>query len=86
MVAGRSYFLHDSRHWMVVTEDGHMVTGRQEPRLVLVSLTCEEDRVCLNGPDMEELQFPIKQPQNVVISCRFYVTVLHLTVAKTTKC
>ncbi|XP_018521801.1 mitochondrial amidoxime-reducing component 1 isoform X2 [Lates calcarifer] len=60
------------RHWLVVTEDGHMVTGRQEPRLVLVSLTCEGGRVCLNGPNMEELRFPIKQPDNAVIDCRVF--------------
>lgn len=60
------------RHWLVVTEDGHMVTGRQEPRLVLMSLTCEGGRVCLNGPNMEELQFPIKQPDNAIINCRVF--------------
>ncbi|XP_029349459.1 mitochondrial amidoxime-reducing component 1-like isoform X3 [Echeneis naucrates] len=60
------------RHWLVVTEDGHMVTGRQEPRLVLVSLTCQGGQVCLNGPNMEELKFPIKQPDNPVIDCRVF--------------
>lgn len=50
-----------------------MVTGRQEPRLVLVSLTCEGGQVCLNGPNMEELKFPIKQPDNPVLDCRCYV-------------
>nr|XP_046269124.1 mitochondrial amidoxime-reducing component 1 [Scatophagus argus] len=60
------------RHWLVITEDGHMVTGRQEPRLVLVSLTCEGGRVCLSGPDMEELRFPIKQSDRPVIDCRVF--------------
>lgn len=60
------------RHWLVVTDDGHMVTGRQEPRLVLVSLTCEGVQVCLNGPNMEELRFPVKQPDNPVIDCRVF--------------
>ncbi|XP_035530619.1 mitochondrial amidoxime-reducing component 1 isoform X1 [Morone saxatilis] len=60
------------RHWLVVTEDGHMVTGRQEPRLVLVSLTCEGGHVCLNGPNMEELRFSVKQPDNPVIDCRVF--------------
>ncbi|KAM7376319.1 hypothetical protein PAMP_006061 [Pampus punctatissimus] len=60
------------RHWLVVTDDGHMVTGRQEPRLVLVSLTCEGVQVCLNGPNMEELRFPVKQPDNLVIDCRVF--------------
>uniref|UniRef100_A0AAQ4PRE8 Mitochondrial amidoxime reducing component 1 n=1 Tax=Gasterosteus aculeatus aculeatus TaxID=481459 RepID=A0AAQ4PRE8_GASAC len=60
------------RHWLVVTEDGHMVTARQQPRLVLVSLTCEGGRVCLNGPDMEELRFPVKQADNRVTGCRVF--------------
>ncbi|XP_040915870.1 mitochondrial amidoxime-reducing component 1 [Toxotes jaculatrix] len=60
------------RHWLVVTEDGHMVTGRQQPRLVLVSLTCEGGQGRLNGPNMEELSFPIKQPDNPVIDCRVF--------------
>ncbi|XP_072314113.1 mitochondrial amidoxime-reducing component 1 [Eucyclogobius newberryi] len=60
------------RHWMVVTEDGHMVTGRQEPRMVLITLTCEGGQVCLNGPNMEELKVPMKNPQNGVIDCRVF--------------
>ncbi|XP_037603242.1 mitochondrial amidoxime-reducing component 1 isoform X1 [Sebastes umbrosus] len=60
------------RHWLVVKEDGGMVTGRQQPRLVLVSLTCEEGHVCLNGPNMEELRFPVKQSDNAVIDCRVF--------------
>ncbi|KAK2826694.1 hypothetical protein Q5P01_020908 [Channa striata] len=67
----RSGELRD-RHWLVVTEDGHMVTARQEPRLVLVSLTCEGGRVSLNGPNMEELSFPIKQPDNPIMDCRVF--------------
>ncbi|XP_029981738.1 mitochondrial amidoxime-reducing component 1 isoform X2 [Sphaeramia orbicularis] len=62
------------RHWLVVTEDGHMVTGRQQPRLVLVSLTCEGGQVCLNGPGMEELKFPLTQPENSVMDCRVFST------------
>uniref|UniRef100_A0A3P8Z8V1 MOSC domain-containing protein n=1 Tax=Esox lucius TaxID=8010 RepID=A0A3P8Z8V1_ESOLU len=60
------------RHWMVITEDGHMVTGRQEPRLVLVSLTSEGGQMCLNGPDMEKLRFPLIQPENPIIDCRVF--------------
>ncbi|KAM9708813.1 mitochondrial amidoxime-reducing component 1 [Menidia menidia] len=60
------------RHWMVVTDEGQMVTGRQEPRLVLVSLTCEGGQVCLNGPSMEELKFPVKESDNPVFNCRVF--------------
>lgn len=62
-------------HWLVVTDDGHMVTGRQQPRLVLVSLTCEGGHVCLNGPNMEELRFPFKQADNPVLNCRFHIRI-----------
>ncbi|XP_008312066.1 mitochondrial amidoxime-reducing component 1 [Cynoglossus semilaevis] len=65
------------RHWMVTMDDGHMVTGRQQPRLVLVSLTCEGSQVCLNGPNMEQLMFPLKQPDNRVVSCRVFGTDIH---------
>ncbi|KAF3700829.1 Mitochondrial amidoxime-reducing component 1 [Channa argus] len=67
----RSGELRD-RHWLVVTEDGHMVTARQEPRLVLVSLSCDGGQVYLNGPNMDELSFPIKQPDNPIIDCRVF--------------
>ncbi|XP_031166004.1 mitochondrial amidoxime-reducing component 1 isoform X1 [Sander lucioperca] len=70
--AGLKFGELQDRHWLVVTEDGHMVTGRQQPRLVLVSLTCEGDRVCLNSPNMEELRFPITQPDNPVMDCRVF--------------
>ncbi|KAI3367428.1 hypothetical protein L3Q82_026283 [Scortum barcoo] len=62
------------RHWMVVTEDGHMVTARQQPRLVLVSLTFEGGHVCLNGPNMDELRFPFKadKSDSTVTNCRVF--------------
>ncbi|XP_031436493.1 mitochondrial amidoxime-reducing component 1 [Clupea harengus] len=60
------------RHWLVTTEDGQMVTGRQEPRLVLVSMTAEGGDLCLNAPDMEELRVPLGQPNNNIINCRVF--------------
>ncbi|KAM3594395.1 uncharacterized protein V6R79_007207 [Siganus canaliculatus] len=60
------------RHWLVIKEDGHMVTARQEPSLVLVSLTIDGSHACLNGPNMEELRFPIKQPENAIHNCRVF--------------
>lgn len=47
-----------------------MVTGRQEPRMVLMSMTSECGELCLNAPDMEELRVPLHQPSNNIISCR----------------
>ncbi|GAA6096568.1 mitochondrial amidoxime-reducing component 1 [Tachysurus ichikawai] len=60
------------RHWLVITEDGHMVTGRQQPRLVLVSMTCDGGQVCLNAPEMEELKIPLHQPNNPIFKCRVF--------------
>ncbi|XP_061700901.1 mitochondrial amidoxime-reducing component 1 [Syngnathoides biaculeatus] len=60
------------RHWLVVTEDGNMVTGRQEPRLVLASLTCEGGQARLSGPGVSDLRFPIRQPGNAVVDCRVF--------------
>lgn len=54
----------------MVTEDGQMVTGRQEPRLVLLQMTAEGLNICLNAPDMEELKVPLHQPSNNIMDCR----------------
>jgi hypothetical protein len=56
---------------MVVKEDGHMVTARQEPRLVLVSITLENNYLTLEAPGMEQIVLPIKLPSsNKIHNCR----------------
>ncbi|XP_076120272.1 mitochondrial amidoxime-reducing component 1-like [Alosa pseudoharengus] len=60
------------RHWLVITEDGRMVTARQEPRLVLVTMTAEGGDICLNAPDMEELKVPQHQPNNNILNCKVF--------------
>uniref|UniRef100_A0A1A8GNT1 MOSC domain-containing protein n=1 Tax=Nothobranchius korthausae TaxID=1143690 RepID=A0A1A8GNT1_9TELE len=62
----------EDRHWLLVNDEGNMVTARQEPRLVLVSLTFEGGQAWLNGPGMEELRFSIKQPDNPIFNCRVF--------------
>ncbi|XP_023695028.1 mitochondrial amidoxime-reducing component 1 [Paramormyrops kingsleyae] len=69
---GLKYGELKDRHWLIVTDDGHQVTARQEPRLVLLSLTCQDGRLCLNAPGMEQLNIPLSQPQNQVINCRVW--------------
>ncbi|XP_036398534.1 mitochondrial amidoxime-reducing component 1-like [Megalops cyprinoides] len=69
---GLKYGELKDRHWLVITEDGHQVTGRQEPRLVLVSMTIEGGELCLNGPGMEEQRIPLQQPGNAVANCRVW--------------
>ncbi|TRY93618.1 hypothetical protein DNTS_027246 [Danionella cerebrum] len=60
------------RHWLVISEDGHMVTARQQPRLVLLSLTCEAGQLRLNAPKMEELRIPLHQSDGSVVDCRVF--------------
>ncbi|KAL8185441.1 UNVERIFIED_CONTAM: hypothetical protein K2H54_051668 [Gekko kuhli] len=50
-----------------------MVTARQEPRLVLVSVACENGHLILNAPEMKELSIPVKLPEeNPVKNCRVF--------------
>ncbi|KAJ6666926.1 hypothetical protein lerEdw1_018928 [Lerista edwardsae] len=59
------------RCWTVIHEDGRMLSAKQEPRLVLVSVTCEEGYLTLNAPEMKALRIPVKQPQtHSVWNCR----------------
>ncbi|XP_041106521.1 mitochondrial amidoxime-reducing component 1 [Polyodon spathula] len=61
------------RHWLVIQEDGHKVTGRQEPRLVLLTVSSDDVYLYLNAPEMEELQVPIKLSRsNSVKDCRVW--------------
>lgn len=61
------------RFWLVIREDGHMVTARQEPRLVLVSVACKNGHLILNAPEMKELSIPVKLPEdNPVKNCRVF--------------
>ncbi|KAM7050370.1 LOW QUALITY PROTEIN: mitochondrial amidoxime-reducing component 1 [Molossus nigricans] len=68
----RSGHLRD-RFWLVVDETGNMVTARQEPRLVLISLTCEGDSLTLSATCMKDLSLPITTPTtNAVFKCRVH--------------
>ncbi|XP_054568907.1 mitochondrial amidoxime-reducing component 1 isoform X2 [Eptesicus fuscus] len=68
----RSGHLRD-RFWLVINEAGNMVTARQEPRLVLVSLTCEGDALTLSAAYMQDLLLPIETPStNPVLKCRVH--------------
>ncbi|XP_060610207.2 mitochondrial amidoxime reducing component 2-like [Anolis sagrei] len=61
------------RFWLVIKEDGHMVTARQEPQLVLVTVNSENGQLILNAPDMKELVIPVKTPkENPVKNCRVF--------------
>ncbi|XP_033618154.1 mitochondrial amidoxime-reducing component 1 [Fukomys damarensis] len=61
------------RFWLVINEDENMVTARQEPRMVLISLSCEGDTLTLSAAYTKDLLLPIKTPAtNPVRTCRVH--------------
>ncbi|XP_008821992.1 mitochondrial amidoxime-reducing component 1 isoform X1 [Nannospalax galili] len=61
------------RFWLVINEEGNMITARQEPRLVLISLTCEDDTLTLGAAYTKDLLLPIRPPAtNAVRQCRVH--------------
>ncbi|XP_075719477.1 mitochondrial amidoxime-reducing component 1 [Rhinoderma darwinii] len=61
------------RHWLVVKEDKVYVTARQEPRLVLITATCDKGHLTLGAPEMDDLQIPLNLPKtNAVLTCKVH--------------
>ncbi|ERE72601.1 mitochondrial amidoxime-reducing component 1 isoform X1 [Cricetulus griseus] len=61
------------RFWLVINEDGNMVTARQEPRLVLISLTCDNDTLTLSAAYTKDLLLPVTPPStNPLVQCRVH--------------
>ncbi|XP_053164621.1 mitochondrial amidoxime reducing component 2-like isoform X2 [Hemicordylus capensis] len=59
------------RCWTVIKEGGYMLSAKEEPRLVLVSVTCEHGYLTLNAPEMKALRIPVELPRtNSVWNCR----------------
>ncbi|XP_015280862.1 PREDICTED: mitochondrial amidoxime-reducing component 1-like isoform X1 [Gekko japonicus] len=59
------------RCWTVIKEDGRILSAKQEPRLVLVSVTCESGHLTLSAPGMKTLSIPVKLPiTNSIYNCR----------------
>lgn len=50
---------HD-RRWMVVDPEGRFLTGRQQPRMVLIRATPEDDGLRLDAPQMPTLHVPVQ--------------------------
>ncbi|XP_056424361.1 mitochondrial amidoxime reducing component 2-like isoform X2 [Hyla sarda] len=68
-----SHYGISTKHWLVVKEDKVQVTARQEPRMVLIRATCDNDYLTLNAPEMEDLKIPLKLPEiNEVLSCKVF--------------
>ncbi|KAM5238900.1 mitochondrial amidoxime reducing component 2 isoform 1-T1 [Ctenodactylus gundi] len=61
------------RFWLVIDQTGNMVTARQEPRLVLISFTCNGDTLTLGAAYTLDLLLPLKTPTtNPVHTCRVH--------------
>ncbi|CAI9607402.1 unnamed protein product [Staurois parvus] len=61
------------RHWLVVKEDKVHVTARQEPRMVLITLTCHKGHLTLSAPGMNKLDIPLKLPtRNSIFTCKVH--------------
>ncbi|XP_055465163.1 mitochondrial amidoxime-reducing component 1-like [Psammomys obesus] len=59
------------RFWLVIDEEGKMVTARQEPRLVLISMTCNDSTLMLSAAYTKDLLLPVTPPPtNPVLQCR----------------
>lgn len=66
------FCLDNVRFWLVINEDGNMVTARQEPRLVLVFLTCDNDTLTISAAYTKDLLLPITPPAtNPLLQCRW---------------
>ncbi|KAG9466120.1 hypothetical protein GDO78_017189, partial [Eleutherodactylus coqui] len=73
----REYGLKDGqlrdRHWLVVKEDKVHVTARQEPRMVLITATCDGGNLTLAAPEMNDLKIPLTLPKtNAVFACKVH--------------
>ncbi|XP_018427550.1 PREDICTED: mitochondrial amidoxime-reducing component 1 [Nanorana parkeri] len=61
------------RHWLVVKEDKVHVTARQEPRMVLITVTCDRGHLTLSAPGMNKLDIPLKLlTSNAIFTCKVH--------------
>nr|CAB3264039.1 mitochondrial amidoxime reducing component 2 [Phallusia mammillata] len=62
----------DDRCFLVVSPNGQMVTGRQEPRLVMVKSHVSLNSITLSGPEMEDIDVPIPTNVSNAMNCRVW--------------
>ncbi|PIO16270.1 hypothetical protein AB205_0000850 [Aquarana catesbeiana] len=70
---GLKYGELSDRHWLVVKEDKVHVTARQEPSMVLITVTCDKGYLTLSAPGMDKLDIPLKLPtRNSIFTCKVH--------------
>ncbi|XP_054836305.1 mitochondrial amidoxime reducing component 2-like [Eublepharis macularius] len=61
------------RCWTVIKEDGCILSAKQKPRLVLVSVSYESGYLTLSAPGMKTLSIPVKLPvTNSICNCSHF--------------
>ena len=55
--------LRHDRRWMLVDEVGRFMTQRLFPRMALIGVRIEPDRLVVDAPDMPSLEVPLEPPQ-----------------------
>jgi uncharacterized protein len=56
--------LRHDRRWMLVDETGGFITQRQHPRMALIGVRIEADRLVVSAPEMPSLQVPFSPPES----------------------
>ena len=64
--------LRYDRRWMLVDEDGWFISQRELPRMALISVRIEPDRLVLNAPQMPSLELPLGPTADEIIPVRIW--------------
>ncbi len=54
------------RRWMLIDEQGYMLTQRKHPRLCLIQSHFEANCLIISAPDMEPLNIPVQPSGNII--------------------
>ncbi len=55
--------LRHDRRWMLVDEAGRFMAQRRSPRMALIGVRLEPDRLVVDAPDMPSLEVPLQPPE-----------------------
>ncbi len=60
------------RRWMVVDGDGVFLTQRTHPRMALVGVRAERDRLLIDAPGVAEFEVPFAEPGGSVVEVKVW--------------
>jgi uncharacterized protein len=60
------------RRWMLVDEDGWFISQRELPRMALISVRIEPDRLVVNAPHMPSLELPLGLTTGKTVTARIW--------------